>query len=482
MALRFTNYFGAMWWNCVAAFSADYKDTLTKTDPAVRVTDPLLQTTTNRGICMVQSIATYNSLALPDAQEGFFANIGGNNPFGLDVSAITGVVFDDTLDAGVQACGADVACLNALASAHSYDPKLMGHIVAKLTYDYSLQDGFNELGTDDGCEVNCRPYRDVTGYAPVNDPWKVENQNKEARWEPLLEDNGRGFFYRQEHVTPHIGTTAKFRYVPESERTTRTAPHPSYTKKRLAEAANVIQLMSTLDDYKKIEIEVFDDKLIVGNTIINSFVGKILTTPGGFVEPIPDFQKPGVVLSLERFVHFTSAFLATELDAAIIAWKEKVVFDMVRPTSIIKRLGGDITTWAPGGIQTFRAADFEAYIRVMPHSEYVSGTACLFQAVEDFVVDYLSGIGLSTDFPVAFTPVDVGESVVEPGAVPSSCITLQYPSIEAMNIAGSQSRLNGGMHFDDSITGGFALCTGIGNHAATGSFDLYNNEGLIIVI
>lgn len=145
-------------------------------------------------------------------------------------------------------------------------------------------------------------------------------------------------------------------------------------------------------------------------------------------------------------------------------------------------MGGDITTWAPGGTQTFRAKDFEAYIRVMPHSEYVSGSACLFQGLEDFILDYMSGIGLSTDFPVEFNPVDVGESVVEPGAVPSSCITLQYPSIEQMNIAGSQSRLNGGVHFDDSVSGALALCAGIGNHAAAGTFELYNNEGVIIVV
>jgi hypothetical protein len=174
--------------------------------------------------------------------------------------------------------------------------------------------------------------------------------------------------------------------------------------------------------------------------------------------------------------------LAAELDAAIIAWKEKVNYDLARPTTIIKRMPGDITTWAPGGVTTFRASDFEAYKRVMPHAEYVSGTSCLFQAAEDYILDYMTGIGLTSDFPVVFDPVDIGESNVEPGLVPSTCVTLQYASIQDMNAAGSQSRLNGGMHFAASVWNGQDLCFGIGSDAAVGTFALYNHAGQIIVV
>ncbi|KAL7567114.1 hypothetical protein ACA910_009442 [Epithemia clementina (nom. ined.)] len=472
MALRFTNYFGAMWWNCIAVYSDNYKDTLTQQDPAVKVLDTSLHTTANRGACIVQTIATYNSLSLPEAQEGFFSSISGNNPLSLDVTAVTGISFDDALDPEVAACGTNTGCLQTLATAQNYDPKLMGHIVAKMVYDYSIDDGFNQLGTDDGCQASCRAYRDVTGYAPKNDPYKIESKQIEELWEPLLEDNGKGFFYHQEHVTPHIGRTAKFRYLQEAERTTRVAANPNYSKKRTTEAQTVISRMSQLDDEKKIEIEIFDNKLIVANSIIDAFLGKLISS--GFDDPIPEFQKPGLFVSLERFVHFISGYLAAELDSLIIAWKEKVNYDLVRPTSVIKKLGGSITTWAPGGVQTFRAQDFEAYIRVMPHSEYVSGTSCLFQAVEDYVLNYLTGIGLSSDFPVKFPSVDIGESVVEPGLVPSSCVTLEYLTVQAMNTAGSQSRLNGGMHFPASVQGGKDLCLGIGSEAAFKSFDLYH--------
>ena len=149
------------------------------------------------------------------------------------------------------------------------------------------------------------------------------------------------------------------------------------------------------------------NKLIVGNAIIDSFLGKLISSQ--FVDP--DFPTPlGIFVSLERFVSFISGYLAAEYDATVIAWKEKVAYDLVRPTSVIKKFAGTITTWAPGGIQTFPAENFEAYKRVMPHSEYVSGSACLFQAAEDYIVGYMLEIGLDTTFPVAFPLFEAGAS------------------------------------------------------------------------
>jgi hypothetical protein len=59
----------------------------------------------------------------------------------------------------------------------------MGQIVALLAYRYSLTDGYNQLGKDDGCVVNCRAYKDTTKYVPVNDPYYT-TKVKADRWEP----------------------------------------------------------------------------------------------------------------------------------------------------------------------------------------------------------------------------------------------------------------------------------------------------------
>merc|ERR1711957_279434 len=128
---------------------------------------------------------------------------------------------------------------------------------------------------------------------------------------------------------------------------------------------------------KKVEIEQFDDKLVVVGALINSFVFK--TVSNGYEDT--ELKAPGTILSLERFVHFIQALTAADYDAVVIAWKEKGRYDMIRPTTVIKSWGDEeIETWTPEGDKVIAARDFEAYVRVMPHSEYVSGSAGIFQA------------------------------------------------------------------------------------------------------
>lgn len=350
IAVRFTNYVAAIWWNCVAFYSEDFKDTLTKEAPAVPVLDTSLHTTGNRLSCMLQAVATYNSLSLPESIPQYMDIVNGNNPFGVTFPV------DEALDPDVDACASDLDCLKELAESEEYSSAIMGHIVGKLAYDYSIEDGFNQLGTDDGCQVSCRAFKDVTGYQPVNSPYN--NDGRDQFWEPLLEDNGKGFFYRQEHVAAHIGQTAKFRFLPEEERTTRRAERPKYSRRRVDESGKVLELMAELDDIKKMEVESFDDKLVLAGAVVNSFLGAVIALE--FEDPVFE-NAPGTYLTLERLVNYISGFAAMELDTTIMAWKEKVNYDLVRPTSIIKRFRGEVTTWAPGGVQTFPAENFEAY-------------------------------------------------------------------------------------------------------------------------
>lgn len=76
-----------------------------------------------------------------------------------------------------------------------------------------------------------------------------------------ISDNGKGFFFYQQFVAPHIGQKAKFRFLPESERNTRVIRKPDYSMTRAAEADAVISEMALLDDKRKLQVEAFDDKL-----------------------------------------------------------------------------------------------------------------------------------------------------------------------------------------------------------------------------
>ena len=472
LAIRFTNYFGTAFWNCVAVYSNDLLAADTNARPDVPSLDPATFASGPRAVCGAQSAVTYSKFSLPSAVQGT-----------VDALATINVTVAADLHPGIAACdtsssSALTSCLRNVAANEGYNPIIMGQIVGFSIYLASLDDGWNQLGTlkprGKICKQSCRNYTDFTGFAPVNSPFNSSpfRGSSSDRWQPLLEDDGRGFFYYQEHVTPHIGKTAKFHYFPESLRDTTVAPPPSYTRGRRPEMRRVLQRMASLDDVKKMQIEAFDDKLLVANQVFFAFVLKLLGS--GYVDT--ELGQPGSIVSLERFLHYIVGYVSTEYDAVVIAWKEKVRYDLIRPTSTIKRwLGGrkKITTWAPSaGTQTFHSSDFEAYIRVMPHSEYVSGSSCLFAGVEDYVKGYLSRISVdSTSFVVQF-PYTAGSSKVEPGITPAADLVLEFPTIEEMAAVGGQSRLDGGMHFDDSVPAGKQLCTGIASFTLDGIFDL----------
>jgi hypothetical protein len=113
----------------------------------------------------------------------------------------------------------------------------------------------------------------------------------------------------------------------------------------------------------------------------------------------------------------------------------------------------------------------------MPHSEYVSGSACLFQTGKYYIAGYMQAIGLSTIFPITFPPVSPDQSKVEPGSVP-----LGAPrcfSIPISVVVVSQRRLNGGIHFEESVPTAKALCSGIGSFTVAGNVDMY--DAIIVV-
>jgi hypothetical protein len=489
---RFAAYYTIVFWNCAAVYSTDYKDAITKTFPTVSVLDSNLHTTANRAACAAQSGVSYSLLSVPDAAAGWAEAVTG-----------AGATVESTIHPSVFAC-TTVECLQEIAITADYGPITMGHIVAKQAYDYSITDGWNQLGTDGGCQYNCRPFADVTGYAPVQiasvrrqikAPKSVKvrsgrmkymkhmkhmkskkpsptpkgssvGTSSSDRWQPLLEDDGMGFFHFQQHVVPQIGLTSKFFALDESARETTTVQPPEYSASRYGEAQLVLERMLSLDDDQtKMEIEVFDDKLLVGNTLVGSFINKVLMD--GYQDTA--LGAPGLILSYERLVNFLVGLLMAEIDSIVIAWKEKVATDLVRPTTIIKSWGDEmITTWVPHeGIQTLPARDFEAYIRVMPHSEYTSGSSCIFTALQNYVLTYIDSIGLEQTFPVVFPEIPAGASKVEPGQTPTAPLILSYPTIQDMAYAGGQSRLNGGMHFADSVPAGEELCVNVGAPVAT---------------
>ena len=135
-----------------------------------------------------------------------------------------------TIQQEVEACGdpndnANFNCLNNLASNYSYCADVMGIIVGVATNFILASDGYNDRGQKTpwgDCTANCRPFSDPIGfYDPRINIFRHPNpeidfrrrdfpgftRRNKFKWVNLLEDNGKGFFNRQEHVVPHIGYT-----------------------------------------------------------------------------------------------------------------------------------------------------------------------------------------------------------------------------------------------------------------------------------
>ena len=153
--IRYLSYYTAAFWNCVAVYSDDYKDALTQTRPQVQVTDKTRHICPTRAVCAVQAAETYNELA------------GIHIPGYSNKMQQLGVVLAPSMNPTLKACTAlyseneKIQCYQDIMQDHDFDPILVGQVVAQLAYDYSIRDGFNQLGTDGGCQVNCHPYRDT---------------------------------------------------------------------------------------------------------------------------------------------------------------------------------------------------------------------------------------------------------------------------------------------------------------------------------
>ena len=312
--------------------------------------------------------------------------------------------------------------------------------------------------------ANCHKFGDYTGYEPINVPGlKKKSKLTRRSWMPLLEDNEKGHESRQQHVTPHIGTKAKPAVLTRAEIDSRVVPPPRYRYSR--EALEVTErLRATAEsDETKIMIEFFDNKLDVAVAVIEA----VVTT---------------LQLGYEQTLSYVLTLTAGDYDALILAWKEKVAYDAVRPTTWIQEemAEQEFTTYAGAykGVRTIKGKNFESYVRVMPHSEYVSGSACICQALMELTnrwVDLHGGDSASLQIPIpklSNPTFPAGSSRTEPGVTPARDITKVLQGMQELRNICGESRLDGGMHFAKSVMASYELCNGVGTAAADYAYAL----------
>lgn len=306
-------------------------------------------------------------------------------------------------------------------------------------------DGWNADGSYSST-YNRVPFQDWRSapYAPK----RKEDCKDSTCWQPLLENDSVGFLYRQEHVTSHIGQTARSIFLGDDEVCSRTLEAPKYDYE--AEAKMVLQRTAELDETTKAEVEFFDSKL-----------DSLLPLQ------VQYYARRGVPTDAFEFIRADAAAIAALYESVIVAWKEKVRHDLVRPTTYIHDAYGSLSVASylgpdVGTSGVLPANEWQPYTRVMPHAEYPSGSSCVCTAFKE-VMERASGSDSLLDTleaPLVF-PVPSGSSNREVNQ-PSQVINFEFESWSAVADRCGASRLNGGMHFTASVPDGEDLCQGIG--------------------
>jgi len=331
-----------------------------------------------------------------------------------------------------------------------------------LVRNYFDRDGFNTLGdmtysrTVDGpvpCTASCRLHQDTSGYKPRPNPRDFPEENPDMnkydctgdcrRWQPLQEGDKLGSLVKQEFVAAHIGEYAHT-YLREA---TITLEDPMYNLED--DSRQVIEevKMTSSDNYKKDAIAMMDNKLNVRRAIQDAVNAEVFDSGE---------------MSFQEYTMYLIGISTAEVDGLVQAWKEKRHHDLVRPTTVIKHWDDEILNTFSGdrgydGPVDIAARDFEAFIRVMPHPEFPSGSSCLCKTYQEFTDKWLMD--------------RYNRTITNFG---SSFNDIVFEDMSDLREICGQSRIWGGMHYVASVPAGEEVCAGLGELAVTWSDNVRN--------
>jgi hypothetical protein len=93
------------------------------------------------------------------------------------------------------------------------------------------------------------------------------------------------------------------------------------------------------------------------------------------------------------------------------------------------------------------------FIRVMPHSEYPSGSGCICLAISQYIDTFLEA--------------EYGDTSIETTWMFEESGSKTFASMKELQEVCGESRLMGGMHFTASVPDSYELCDGVGPLAYT---------------
>jgi hypothetical protein len=333
-------------------------------------------------------------------------------------------------------------------STDSSTPAGIGNVASRAVLDFRHSDGANQLGDEPGGVIGV-PYSDYTGYVPANDPMDTgvpfdpTNVHNPSLWQPLRYAGSDGKLITQAFVGAQWQHVSAFALSPNSRLRSPTGPARFGSAGYLAQARGLLELSAGLTDERKMIAEYWAD-------------GPHTEEPPGHWNRFAEFvsRRDDHGSSAHGFEWDVKLFFALNnalFDASCCAWDNKRAFNSVRPITAIRYLfrGQPVRAWAGPyqGTQMIDGASWFPYqpttFPTPPFPEYSSGHSSFSAAAAEILKRFTRHDQFGGSAPIA-----AGSSVVEPGTVPATDLTLYWATFsDAANQAGL-SRRYGGIHFE----------------------------------
>jgi hypothetical protein len=326
-------------------------------------------------------------------------------------------------------------------------PTGIGNLAAQALLELHHRDGANQLGDEPGGVAGV-PYSDYTGYAPANEPMDIGvpfdpvTVRDPSLWQPLRYVDGTGTLVTPGFVGAQWQHVATFAVPPGSLRSA-TGPARYGSVDYVAQAQALLDLSAGLTDEQKMIAEYWAD-------------GPHSELPPGHWNLFAQFvsrrdNHGNNARGTEREVKLFFALTNAVSDAGCCAWDNKRAFNSVRPITAIRTLfrGQLVRAWA-GPYQDTKLIDGATWFPYQPTTfptppfpEYSSGHSSFSAAGAEILKRFTH----SDHFGASVT-LARGSSRVEPGAVPSSDLTLSWPTFSDAADQAGMSRRYGGIHFE----------------------------------
>jgi hypothetical protein len=337
-------------------------------------------------------------------------------------------------------------------------PTGIGNRAAKAVLDFRHADGSNQLNG----------YADTTGYQPKNapDPAPVTFP---MLWQPLCVLTDAGVAHNRPPVPSGTCDTASGDYVIQKAATPQwgnivTFANPASTYRVSGPPKNADGTYSTteinqeiqdgadLTDREKSQAEYWAD-------------GPHSEFPPGHAFVFAQAISRKNNYSLDQTVKFFFPLGNAEMDAGIVAWKQKYTFDSIRPTSAIRnqKKGQLVRSWL-GPNKGFGWVDGSQWLPYQhvtvltpPFPEYISGHST-FSSAGAMILKFFTG----GDTFGAYVTIEKDSSKFEANT-PATDIVFTWPTFtNTLDDAGFSRRI-GGIHFLSGDAHGRAAGTQVGN-------------------